>query len=86
MRAHVGSCWRERVWRRHSTVKRSRIAAMRLPHLRFTVRWMMTLIVFAALVSALAIQSIRIARRDRELARLARISAWWMTTDWQPTE
>jgi len=38
---------------------------------RFTVREMMVLIVFMALVSALVIQSIRSARRDREIARLA---------------
>jgi len=37
---------------------------------RFTVRRMMVLIVFMGLVSALVIQSIRSARRDREIARL----------------
>jgi hypothetical protein len=40
---------------------------------RFTVRQMMILIVFMGLVSALVIQSIKAARRDRELARLARL-------------
>jgi hypothetical protein len=39
---------------------------------RFTVRQMMVVIVFMALVSALVIQSIRTARRDREIARLVR--------------
>jgi hypothetical protein len=48
---------------------------MRLPRVRFTVRQMMILIVVIALVSALVIQSIRVARRDRELARLARLMA-----------
>jgi len=43
---------------------------MRLPRLRFTVRGMMVLIAFMALASALAIQSTRLARRDRELAAL----------------
>ncbi len=37
---------------------------------RFSVRQMMVLIVFIALVSALVVQSIRSARRDREIARL----------------
>ncbi len=37
---------------------------------RLTVRQMMVLIVFMALVSALFIQTIRLARRDREIARL----------------
>ena len=46
---------------------------MRLPRVRFTVRQMMILIVVAALVSALVIQSIRVARRDRELARLVQL-------------
>jgi hypothetical protein len=46
---------------------------MRLPHVRFTVRHMMVLVVVAALVSALVIQSIRAARRDRELAGLGRL-------------
>jgi hypothetical protein len=42
---------------------------------RFTVRQMMILIIFMALVSALVIQSIRVARRDRELAGLAQLLA-----------
>jgi hypothetical protein len=46
---------------------------MRLPRVRFTVRWIMILIVFLGLASALVIQSIRVARRDRELAGLARL-------------
>jgi hypothetical protein len=46
---------------------------MRLPHLRFTVRWMMILIVFIGLASALVVQSFRVARRDRELAGLAQL-------------
>ena len=46
---------------------------MRLPRVRFTVRWIMILIVFLGLTSALVIQSIRVARRDRELAGLARL-------------
>ena len=48
---------------------------MRLPRVRFTVRWMMILIVFIGLASALIVQSIRVARRDRELAGLARLLA-----------
>ena len=40
---------------------------------RFTVRQVMVLIVFMALVSALVIQSIRSARCDREIARLVRL-------------
>ena len=40
---------------------------------RFTVRQMMILVIFVALVSAFVIQSIRVARRDRELSRLARL-------------
>ena len=48
---------------------------MRLPRARFTVRWMMILIVFIGLASALIVQSIRVARRDRELAGLARLLA-----------
>lgn len=39
---------------------------------RFTVRQMMILIVVMALVSALVIQSVRLARRDREFAVLVR--------------
>jgi hypothetical protein len=46
---------------------------MRLPRVRFTVRQMLVLVVVSALVSALVIQSIRAARRDRELARLVRM-------------
>jgi hypothetical protein len=45
---------------------------MRWPCMRFTLRWMMVLVVLVALASALVIQSIRLARRDRELAGLAR--------------
>jgi hypothetical protein len=45
---------------------------MRLPRVRFTVRRMMILIVFAALVSVLVTQSIRLGRRDREIAGLVR--------------
>ncbi len=40
--------------------------------LRFTVRQIMILIVVMALVSSLVLQSIRLARRDRELASLMR--------------
>jgi hypothetical protein len=47
--------------------------AMRLPRVRFTVRRMMILIAFMALVSTLVVQSIRVASRDRELARLGRL-------------
>jgi hypothetical protein len=46
---------------------------MRWLRVRFTVRQMMILIVFMALVSALVVQSIRVARRDRQLARFARL-------------
>jgi hypothetical protein len=48
---------------------------MRLPRVRFTVRWTMILILFVALVSALVTQSIRATRRDRELARLGQLLA-----------
>ena len=40
---------------------------MRLPRVQFTVRRIMVLIAFMALVSALAVQSMRVASRDREL-------------------
>ncbi len=40
---------------------------------RFTVRQTLVLIVFMALVSALVVQSIRLARRDREAARIVRL-------------
>lgn len=43
---------------------------MRLPRVQFTVRRTMILMVFVAIVSALVTQSMRVARRDRELARL----------------
>jgi hypothetical protein len=43
---------------------------MRFPRVRLTVGSMMILIVFLALVSATVVQSIRLAQRDRELARL----------------
>jgi hypothetical protein len=43
---------------------------MRIPRVRLKLGWMMILIVFVAMLSALVIQSIRIAQRDRELARL----------------
>ena len=46
---------------------------MRLPRVRFTVRRIMVLIAFMALVSAVVVQSIRVAKRDRELARLTRL-------------
>jgi hypothetical protein len=46
---------------------------MRLPRVRFTVRWIMILIVFFGLASALVVQTIRVARRDRELAGLRRL-------------
>jgi hypothetical protein len=42
---------------------------------RFTVRGMMILVLFIALASALVIQSIRVARRDRELEALAKLLA-----------
>jgi hypothetical protein len=45
---------------------------MGMPRVRFTVRWMMILILFCGLVSALVVQGIRVARRDRELAGLGR--------------
>jgi hypothetical protein len=45
------------------------------PRVRFTVRRMVTLIVFAALVSALVTQSVRLVRHDRELARLEALLA-----------
>jgi hypothetical protein len=48
---------------------------MRLPRLQLTVRGMMVLILFIGLVSALVIQSIRVARRDREFTRIARARA-----------
>jgi hypothetical protein len=48
---------------------------MRLPRVRFTVRGMMILILCISLASALVIQSIRTARRDRELTRLAQLLA-----------
>jgi hypothetical protein len=53
---------------------------MRLPRVRFTVRWMMILILFIGLATALVIQSIRVARRDRELAGLARLLADYRRT------
>ncbi len=40
---------------------------------RFTVKHMMILIVFAALVSSVVIQSIRVAQRDRELTRFVQL-------------
>ena len=46
---------------------------MRVPRVRFTVRRMMILIAFMALVSALVLQSMRVASLDRELARLGRL-------------
>jgi hypothetical protein len=48
---------------------------MRLPRVRFKLRGMMILVLFIALASALVIQSIRVARRDRELAALAKLLA-----------
>jgi hypothetical protein len=48
---------------------------MRPPRVQVTVRGMKILIVFTALSSALVIQSIRVARRDRELAALAQFLA-----------
>ena len=56
-------------------VKPTEDPAMRMPRVRFTVRSMMILILFICLVSALVIQGIRGARRDRELAELARLLA-----------
>ena len=46
---------------------------MRLRRVRFTVRGIMILIVFIALPSALVIQSIRAARKDRERVRLVQL-------------
>jgi type II secretory pathway pseudopilin PulG len=48
---------------------------MRLPRFQVTVRGMMVLILLIGLVSALTIQSIRLARRDREFTRIARALA-----------
>ena len=49
---------------------------------RFTVRQIMVLIAFMALVSAVVIQTITFARRDREIASLCDRS---MSTNGQPT-
>ena len=46
---------------------------MRRPRVRFTLRLTMIVIAFMALASALVVQSIRVASRDRELARLGRL-------------
>jgi hypothetical protein len=46
---------------------------MRVPRMRFSVRRMMLLIVIIALLSSLVVQSLRVARSDRELARLGRL-------------
>jgi hypothetical protein len=43
--------------------------------MRFTVRGIMVLILFIGLASALVIQSMRVARRDGELTRIARLLA-----------
>jgi len=49
---------------------------MRLPRVQFTVRWMMILIVFVALVAAFVGERIRAVRREREMAvRIERLLA-----------
>jgi hypothetical protein len=45
---------------------------MRVPRVQFTVRRMIELILFVALILGLAIQSHRAARREHELAQLER--------------
>jgi hypothetical protein len=46
---------------------------MRVPRVQFTVRRMIELIIFVALILGLVIQSDRAARSERELAQLERV-------------